>query len=197
MERPWAEANIVDGVVKPLMFVSRSGGRSDLKSAPLYILEIWFGKHESPEGNKERERSSIKTFLTGTRFRIHFERMPMPKLIKKISIEYDPSEVGVYACGGVAFLGGISSAYSQAGLPFGQLHDKPFYQIWVELDMLCLRMVWKNCNGYVVVERERNGFVEFCVNCWTHHPHSHKWMELLDTKKSLLMNRAAIRNIEN
>jgi dual oxidase len=117
----------VDSIVKPLMFVSRSGGKNDLKLAPLYILEKWLGKHESPEGHKEGEREHIKTFLTGTRFRIHFERMPMLNLIQKISTEFDPSKVGIYACGGPGFLAGLRTAYGKAGRPFGQLHDEPFY----------------------------------------------------------------------
>jgi len=115
------------GIVQPALFVSRSNGKSDLKLAPLYILERWLGKHENPEDHAEGERSHAKTFLTGTRFRIHFERMPMLKMINKLARDYAGDRVGIYACGGPAFLAGLRKAYAQAGRPFGQLHDEPFY----------------------------------------------------------------------
>jgi len=108
-------------IVHPALFVSRSGGKSDVKLAPLYILEKWLGKHAPTEGELP------KTFLTGTQFRIHFERMPMQKMITKISKEFAGEKFGCYACGGPGFLAGLRKAYGGAGRPFGQLHDEPFY----------------------------------------------------------------------
>jgi len=119
----------VDGICHPLMFVSRSGGKSDVKLAPLYILERWLGKHSAPgaEEPKDGEPEKFKTFLTGTRFRVHFERLPMKKMITKIGKDFKGENVGCYACGGPGFLAGLRTAYSDAGRPFGQLHDEPFY----------------------------------------------------------------------